>query len=587
MDMRRMQSLLTASNKALARHANHNLWLVIDRVVKAHFMHEPRLTREEKAELRDSVALRDMARFYSCAEKLSLQSWDTVWLHYCTAQLFALVKKLPQEIKGFTPLETAEQKFFANDLRIGSFDKEWFSTLERENETARQRINHMRLIISNVLGSEPDLSAILGKCDLGPGASIGVSGNATNVLRKLSVEVMSVTSRCLPLAYAAVRGIPSFADMFFPRKGDSSDGMLCFDDSQHWSRFLKRVGLVDYKKISFVPKTAKTHRVIAVEPLLNTLVQKGIDNEMRERLARELRINLKDQSINQRLAREGSENWLSEDPYATIDLSSASDSITEALVECVCPPGWKHLWDSARTPGSQYNGEAVKLNQYVSMGNGFCFPLQTLLFSAAAMSCGAKRGDFHVYGDDIIVRKSVAERLLPWLRDLGFIPNQDKTFVDGPFRESCGEDFYNGVRVRPVFLKEGLTSLQRVFIFFNRIRASGSLAWRFFGTLTPENLKGLDRRVLFKQPDNCDTEDTALTVEWDEFLAAPTTRTVRDGSNCSYRSWTLVSKVVADTYRSPYRNYALAYVALRGGESQTPFALRYSNVCRVKEAVHI
>jgi hypothetical protein len=39
------------------------------------------------------------------------------------------------------------------------------------------------------------------------------------------------------------------------------------------------------------------------------------------------------------------------------------------------------------------------------------------------------------------------------LEALGFQINQHKSFFEGPFRESCGKDFFRGFSVRPVYLK--------------------------------------------------------------------------------------------------------------------------------------
>ena len=40
------------------------------------------------------------------------------------------------------------------------------------------------------------------------------------------------------------------------------------------------------------------------------------------------------------------------------------------------------------------------------------------------------------------------------LRYFGFTPNEKKTFCEGPFRESCGGDFFEGQPVRAYFLKK-------------------------------------------------------------------------------------------------------------------------------------
>jgi hypothetical protein len=112
------------------------------------------------------------------------------------------------------------------------------------------------------------------------------------------------------------------------------------------------------------------------------------------------------------------------------------------------------------------------------MGNGYTFPLQTLLFSSLVVAVyktlnipvhlprGSCPGNFGVFGDDIICVTEAADLVLSMLGRLGFLPNADKTFVEGPFRESCGADFLNGIDVRPVFVKK-MNQVQDVFKIVN------------------------------------------------------------------------------------------------------------------------
>lgn len=108
------------------------------------------------------------------------------------------------------------------------------------------------------------------------------------------------------------------------------------------------------------------------------------------------------------------------------------------------------------------------------MGNGTTFPVETLLFVAAchAINPQYRPGkDFTVYGDDIVYPSDKARDLLKLLRVLGFSRNVDKTFIDGPFRESCGEDWFGGVAVRPFVLDYALDSVQNIFKFLNQTKS--------------------------------------------------------------------------------------------------------------------
>lgn len=135
-------------------------------------------------------------------------------------------------------------------------------------------------------------------------------------------------------------------------------------------------------KVTTVPKNSKTDRVIAIEPLMNMYVQKGIGGAIRHSL-RSVGINLNDQTSNQRLAREGS----LQGKLATVDLSSASDSVSLLLVEELLPPDWVAAIKLCRSPcGVLPDGSVINYQKVSSMGNGFTFELESLIFWAACSS---------------------------------------------------------------------------------------------------------------------------------------------------------------------------------------------------------
>jgi len=102
-------------------------------------------------------------------------------------------------------------------------------------------------------------------------------------------------------------------------------------------------------------------------------------------------------------------------------------------------------------------GTWFKLEKFSSMGNGFTFELETLIFSALARSLVAARGldpsVVRCYGDDLIVPAECYSDVVAGLKMFGFSPNMKKTFGEGPFRESCGGDYWRGVPVRAHFIE--------------------------------------------------------------------------------------------------------------------------------------
>lgn len=218
-----------------------------------------------------------------------------------------------------------------------------------------------------------------------------------------------------------------------------------------------------------VPKNSKTDRVIAIEPGLNLWFQKGIGTMIRRRLLR-VGVNLNSQTLNQRLAQESSRTG----HLATVDFSSASDSISYELVREIIPPRWFSLLDVVRSPVGTLDKTEIKWNKFSSMGNGFTFELESLIFFAAAHAVceylNESVKEVSVFGDDVIIPSTCFELFRSFCDFLGFRVNTEKSFSSGVFRESCGSHYYAGVDCKPIFLKEILTNAQSLYKLANNVR---------------------------------------------------------------------------------------------------------------------
>jgi len=219
-----------------------------------------------------------------------------------------------------------------------------------------------------------------------------------------------------------------------------------------------------------VPKNSKTDRVIAVEPGLNLWFQKGIGAMIRRRLRR-VGIDLQDQSHNQRFALLASKTG----HLATIDFSSASDSIATELIREVLPHDWFLCMDASRSKLGVTKAESVRWNKFSSMGNGFTFELESLIFFAAAQVVCDYLGDggsISVYGDDVIIPTPCVKLFSEFCTFLGFKVNMEKSFFspDLLFRESCGSHYFRGFDCKPIFLKEKLRNAQSFYKLANSIR---------------------------------------------------------------------------------------------------------------------
>lgn len=216
-----------------------------------------------------------------------------------------------------------------------------------------------------------------------------------------------------------------------------------------------------------VDKNAKTDRTIAVEPRGNMFMQKAAGSYIRKRLKR-VGVDLDDQGLNQKLAAEA----LALD-LATIDLSMASDTISSNFVMELLPFEWYNYLDKIRSRSYKLeDAEGYRgFEKFSSMGNGFTFELESLLFWALTKASMSDEADpFAIYGDDIILPSSDAPVLVCVLAYCGFKTNDDKSFVDGPFRESCGRHFFNGEDVTPIYQKEVVLDLQSHIRFLNRLK---------------------------------------------------------------------------------------------------------------------
>ncbi len=306
-------------------------------------------------------------------------------------------------------------------------------------------IFEMQRKISRILGDLPVPSALA--CAFGGGSNVGCS-KITSVSSKLHTDVTSTVSAARELLGFAREDSP-----FTPWLKD------------------KQLKLVDGSNFRTVPKTWKTDRGICVEPILNAFLQRGYGVHIRDRLRTSVGVNIRDQSLNQRLAMRGSRDG----SLATIDLSMASDTVSYLLVLDLLPQSWFEALDAVRSPITVMpDGTHVILEKFSAMGNGFTFELETLIFWSLCSVVCPPGSIISAYGDDLIVPTSHYDHVIDALRLLGFVPNPDKSFGSGPFRESCGADYWDGENVRPHFLRQSI-SVSEIFKLHNWCVREGRL----------------------------------------------------------------------------------------------------------------
>lgn len=408
-----------------------------------------RANKDRKAfRVAGALRARDIKSALQYAEPDPPQMYGSAREYFLASQLSHFVRKVPfSDFAGEASLN-AWKRFLSSEHRCRRVNTKLRVSRRVGREKHSAAIQRARDWITSTIGQEPNYEKIFAMCDFGPGASIGVHGPDTSFVRKIEGDIWTCTPTALPFARAAFWANAQLRDYLLPSRG----AVVCYDRDSFTESFSNRIELVDHNKITMVPKTATVHRTIAIEPLLNSFVQKGVDNFLRGRLLRR-GIDLSDQTKNQRLARLGSLGGF--DPLVTIDLSSASDSISVEVAKLLLPPSWFSFLNAIRSPSFRFEGgSSIRYEKFCSMGNGFCFPLETLIFASIVHSVYEETGysTYAVYGDDIIVHQGAALLIIEILNYLGFRTNNDKTFLFGPFRESCGADWFSGVNVRPYVL---------------------------------------------------------------------------------------------------------------------------------------
>ena len=393
---------------------------------------------------------------------MSLSEAEALWLKKSFLKKFEDVKSPDADAKALALfLESNEScKRFA---------------LDPKNLFEDVLIGEVKSLIDSYFYSGPDslldLQLISEGFATGPGASRGVVSD--NFFTKLFDSNLTSTSDRLYRSYrCAISRWPTWHHAEIARKNHHG------------------LSLVEGNRLSFVPKTSEISRTICTEPNLNMLFQKGIGAFLEHQLLRRWKISMSfQQGWNRRLARIGSEDG----SFGTIDLSSASDSMSLSLLRELLPPYVYRWLEHTRSPYVTLpGGDKVELHMVSSMGNAFTFPLQTILFASIVVAsyrvmgilrqrsfhldqrfevpppCSSTRANFGVFGDDIIVRKDSYEFIVRALELFGFRVNVDKSFNTGHFRESCGGDYFRGFDIRGVYMKHLSTSAD-VYSIINRL----------------------------------------------------------------------------------------------------------------------
>lgn len=397
-------------------------------------------------------------------------SWDEAQLAYLREEW---ASKYPFVVSGIDREQVALQKFLESET-ICRQSNEKLTGWDTRPSIDFRVFARARRLIGELLGPV-NLDEIVRLGGFGPGASTSLRRSRASQQNKW-VRSSHITEKALPWftafrRWAGVSDVPS------------------------------SVEVVAGNRVTTVPKNSKTDRVIAIEPDWNMFFQKGVGRAVRRRLQRRAGLLTPNaQAVNRAYACRGSMAAFGF-PFATIDLSGASDSVSLALCEALLPRDWFQVIISLRSEVGTVGDALVPYEKVSSMGNGFTFELETLLFWGLAKAVSGTR--VRVYGDDIIVPTASSEAVIEVLAQAGFSTNPSKTFVRGPFRESCGGHYFDGRDISPFYYRKPIVTVGQAITLANQIndwclRYGGTVfrdpilhdAWAYLRSKIPSFLRG-------------------------------------------------------------------------------------------------
>ena len=210
---------------------------------------------------------------------------------------------------------------------------------------------------------------------------------------------------------------------------------------------------IDKLEAVLVDKTWKSLRMIMPNTTIGTLYSSGLGRCIEDRL-RTYGYDIRHlQQVHGELAKFGSITG----SLVTADQSMASDNITVQLIDAILPRRWAQALKFGRISEMSLYGRSVSSPTFATMGIGFTFPLQTLIFLVVLLAirdhCELdEQTVISVFGDDLIYDSRMHSTVVESFPFMGLVLNLDKTFAEGNFRESCGYDYFRGVDVRPFHL---------------------------------------------------------------------------------------------------------------------------------------
>lgn len=344
---------------------------------------------------------------------------------------------------------------------------------------------------------------------------------------------------------------------------------------------------IDTLTATLVPKSFDSLRMIMPNTVIGQLWSSGLGKLIEEKL-RAFGYDIRHlQGVHGQLARLGSITG----SVVTADQRLASDNITVEHIAEFFPQPWADALSFGRIAKLKLDNHTIETKTFATMGIGFTFPMQTLLFLSLLLAIRDHLGleestVVSVFGDDLIYDAELHALVLEVFAKLGLAINEDKTFAEGYFRESCGQDFYHGFDVRPFHLGEDSVPSDShpnfieayLYTTINGLRRRWldedipvSLAWLLDEVCLRNDPKG----YLLVPHDYPDTAGVKVSkAEFEDFPDGIKPRVDVHGT-CRFRSLVFEPKQRKETRHAPY-----LWLNLRQGPVKDPRAL--AAITRIK-----
>lgn len=421
---------------------------------------------------------------------ISPANYISPWAYYKDSQAIALFSKNESVVPSSNLEKQAIKDFYEIERQNKERNLNYSAIAIEKSELLHKVRRNVKILLTNDVPS----SMFEGSMPIfGPGSTSSCSGQETTYLHKVQAKP-ECTAQCIDYIEYVTRG----------------------SIARHPDDYVEVKGNVFFT----VPKNFKTRRHCCVEPHLNTWYQRAIGLAMKRRLKEANYMLEHIPEIN------AANLKFSAKEYATLDLKQASDTIYKRIVEDVFPSTWFHHMNRARSHYTSVDGDWHHNEKFSSMGNGFTFEMETILFLSIVRAVIPQKlwSKCTVFGDDIMCPVDYAEGVATALEELQFIINREKSFADGDFKESCGVDvwLYKGVNVnvRPVYLRNlEIESLKKRYALANFIHR---ISLRCYGMVPQRSpfkyaykaalglIKAQDR---FYGPDPYAYEDTFSSID--------------------------------------------------------------------------